>query len=328
LTTGTDPARARHRATSRCLHAPGLALTLALALHARAAHAQLKDPAAAEALFREGRALSDAGDIAGSCAKFRESSRLDSAVGTTFNLADCEERLGHLATAWTLFDEVAQRLPAADKRHTVSQARAAALEPRLPKLSIKLAAQAGDGARVTRDGVELGPASLGTPLPVDPGEHLVVVSAPGRAERSFKLIVSEREIRTLEVATGELSVAAGETKPQAAGPLAPPPPSVHHGSNTLGYVLGGVGIAGFITGGIAGALLLQKKGVVSDHCNADKRCDDEGLAATRSGKTLGIVTTAGLVTGVVGVGAGTYLILSAASRETPNTASITLGGRF
>jgi len=92
--------------------------------------------------------------------------------------------------------------------------------------------------------------------------------------------------------------------------------------------LGGVGIAGFITGGIAGALVLQKKGVVGDHCNADRRCDAEGLSATRSGKTLGIVTTAGLITGVVGVGAGTYVILSAGSRESPATASITVTGRF
>jgi hypothetical protein len=326
LTTGTDPAL--RRAPARSLHAPALALALTLALHAPPAHAQAKDPAAAEALFREGRALSDAGDIAGSCAKFRESSRLDPAVGTTFNLADCEERLGHLATAWTLFDEVAQRLSAADKRHTVSQARASALEPRLPKLSIKLTAGTADGARVSRDGVELGSASLGTPLPVDPGEHVVVVSAPGRADRPFKLIISEREIRALEVAPGEVSAAAGETHPKEAHPLEPLPPTVHHESKALGYVLGGVGIAGFITSGIAGALVLQKKGVVSDHCNADKRCDDEGLAATRSGKTLGIVTTAGLITGVVGVGAGTYVILSAGSRESPTSASLTVSGRF
>ncbi|HXK17529.1 MAG TPA: hypothetical protein VNG33_06995 [Polyangiaceae bacterium] len=351
MTTGTNPPRVLHAppallaparpaprsSRTRLAHAHALALTLALplalalssSLYASVASAQSRDPAAAEALFREGRSLSDAGDIAGACAKFRESDRLDPAVGTTFNIADCEERLGHVATAWTLFDEVAQRLPAADKRRAVSQKRAAALEPRLPKLSVKLAAGAPDGTRVTRDGVELGPASLGTPLPIDPGEHVVVVSAPGRAERPFKLIVSEREIRALEVAPAEPSAAPVETKPkEPQQPLGPAPAAEQHGSRTLGYVLGGVGIAGFITGGIAGALVLQKKGVVNTHCNADKRCDDEGLAATRSGKTLGIVTTAGLITGVVGVGAGTYVILSAGSRESPTSASIAVSGRF
>jgi hypothetical protein len=309
------------------LAARSLALLVALGLgQASTANAQSKDPAAAEALFREGRALSDAGDIAGACAKFRESDRLDPAVGTTFNIADCEERLGHLATAWTLFDEVSQRLPASDKRRSVSQGRAAALEPRLPKLNIHLAANAAAGARVARDGVELGSASLGTPLPVNPGAHVVVVSAPGRADKTFKLVISEREIRSLEVEPGEPGDIKAET-PSAGTPNTTPAPP-RESSKTLGYVVAGVGVAGFVTAAVAGALMLQKKGVVNDHCNAAKRCDDEGLRATKAGTTLGIVTTAGLVTGVVGVGVGAYLILSAGSREAPLAASVTWTGRF
>jgi hypothetical protein len=300
------------------------ALCFALALsHPATSGAQSRDPAAAEALFREGRALSDAGDIAGACAKFRESARMDPAVGTTFNIADCEERLGHLARAWTLFDEVAQTLPPTDKRRAVAQERAAALEPRLPRLSIRLASSAPAGARVVRDGVELGAASLGTPLPVDPGEHVVTVSAPGRIDRPFKLIISEREIRTLEVDAGAAlppdgSPIAGSEKSASAG----------GGSATLGYVLGGIGVAGFVTSAITGALVLQKKGIVDDHCDARKRCDAEGLDASKSGKTLGIVTTVGLATGVIGVGAGTYLILSAGSADEQRAASLTLSGSF
>lgn len=316
--TSASSARVRPKPCSLAL------LCLALAGYAEPVAAQSKDPAAAEALFREGRALSDAGDIAGACAKFRESDRLDPAVGTTFNIADCEERLGRLARAWTLFDEVAQRLPPGDKRRPVAQQRAAALEPRLPKLSIRLAASAPSGTRVVRDGVELGAASLGTPLPVDPGQHVVVVSAPGRADRSFDLIVSEREIRALEVDVGE-------PRTTNAGALDQPhveAPADSGGSRTLGYVLGGIGVAGFVTSAITGVLLLQKKSTVDEHCDADKRCDAEGLAATRSGKTLGIVTTVGLVTGVVGVGAGTYLILSAGSPRDAKAASFSVGARF
>jgi hypothetical protein len=319
LTIATE----RHSSVRRTLAA--LALLAALGV-ARAAQAQ-SDPAAAEALFREGRALSDAGDIAGACAKFRESARLDPAVGTTFNIADCEERLGHLARAWTLFGEVVQRLPASDKRHDVAKKRVAALEQRLPKLSVRLAATAPAGSRVTRDGVELGTASLGTPLPVDPGEHIVVVSAPGRADKQFKLIISEREIQTLDVEAGPPQSGSVE-KPKAGVQLEPtPPPPPSHRSPVLGYVVGGVGVAGFITGAIAGVLVLQKKGVVDEHC-PDKVCDDEGYDAAQSGKTLGIVTTVGLVTGLVGVGAGTYLIVRAGSREDESAASLTLQGRF
>lgn len=302
---------------------PALALALALGLVIAApvpAAAQGRDPAAAEALFRQGRALSDAGDIAGACAKFRESDRLDPAIGTTFNIADCEERLGHLATAWTLFDEVAQRLPDSDKRHAVAGSRAAALEPRLPKLTIQLVSAAPAGTRVTRDGVELGAASLGTALPVDPGEHGVVVEAPGRAPRSFRLLISERERRTLEVSVGPESAAPPGDR--AKGSPAPAP------NRTLGYVLTGVGAVGLVAGGVAGVLVLHEKKVVSDHCDANKRCDDTGMAATRAGKTLGAVTTVGLVTGAIGLGAGTYLLLSAGSANTKSAASVALVGRF
>jgi hypothetical protein len=102
---------------------------------------------------------------------------------------------------------------------------------------------------------------------------------------------------------------------------------LNHESPVLGYVLGGIGVAGFITGAVAGALTLQKKGVVSDHC-PNKECDPEGLDAVDSGKTLGVITTAGLITGVVGVGAGTYLIVSAGSQKEPSSASISVVGRF
>jgi hypothetical protein len=293
----------------------------------RAAWAQAKDPAAAEALFRQGRALSDAGDIAGACAKFRESDRLDPAVGTTFNIADCEERLGHLARAWTLFDEVAQRLPIADKRRDVAQKRAAALEPRLPKLNVRLSTSAAVGVRVVRDGVELGSASLGTALPVDPGEHVVVVSAAGRADRSFKVIVSEREIRALEVEPGEL-VAASPAERPALSVTADSGPAKPSRSPTLGYVVGGVGVVGLIVGAVAGVLVMQKKGVVNEQCDENKQCDDEGLDATNSGKTWGVITTVGLVTGAVGVGAGAYLVLSAGSSDDRAAASVALSGRF
>lgn len=105
-------------------------------------------------------------------------------------------------------------------------------------------------------------------------------------------------------------------------------PAPRSKSPVLGYALGGIGVAGFVTGAVAGALVLQRKGVVDEHCDDVKRCDDEGLDAASSGKTLGVITTVGLVTGVVGVGAGTYLILSAGSREDARAASFSLTGRF
>lgn len=140
-------------------------------------------------------------------------------------------------------------------------------------------------------------------------------------------MLSEREHQhqTLEV----------EARPRQAFPTkAAPEPFVSGTSNsaaprspTLGYVIGSVGVAGLITGAVTGVLLLQKKAFVDDHCPA-KRFDPQGLEATKSGETLGIVTTACLITGVVGVGAGTYLVLSAGSGVDPSAASLAFGGTF
>src|SRR6266851_1461448 len=91
-----------------------------------------RDPAAAEALFRAGRAAADKGDYVTACPKFEESNRLDPEVGTVFNLADCDEHLGKIASAWQLFKEVEQRLSASDERASIASSRAASLEPKLP----------------------------------------------------------------------------------------------------------------------------------------------------------------------------------------------------
>ena len=60
-------------------------------------------PPAAAALFDEGRAALQRRDWDFACAKFAASERLDPAIGTQFNLANCEEERGRLATAWVMF---------------------------------------------------------------------------------------------------------------------------------------------------------------------------------------------------------------------------------
>src|SRR5258706_7329882 len=75
-----------------------------------------RDPAAAEALFRAGRAAADKGDYVTACPKFEESNRLDPELVTAFNLADCDEHVGKVASAWQLFKEVAHSLSAGGRR--------------------------------------------------------------------------------------------------------------------------------------------------------------------------------------------------------------------
>src|SRR5580704_15523931 len=140
---------------------PVLALATALG---RPAAAQGSDAASATALFQEGREAAKKGDYATACLKMEESFRIDAAVGTLLNLADCQEHLGHLASAWQRFQEAADKLAAADDRLAAVKQRVAALAPRLPKLVVTLAPGAPPDTRVTRDGLALSAASLGAAL--------------------------------------------------------------------------------------------------------------------------------------------------------------------
>lgn len=237
-----------------------------------------------------------------------------------FNIADCEEKLGRLATSWTLFQEVVQRLPNDDDRRAIANDRAHALEARLPTLNIHLARSNRTDVRLRRDGVVLGAASLDTPLPVDPGEHTVIVDAPGTQSAVFTSRVGEGEHASLAVNVSRISTISQQ------------PPSTRgrsdstHSSHTAAYVVGGIGVAGLVTGVIAGLTMLSKKSTVNEQC-VGKRCSPEGLDAAHSGRTYGLITTAGLITGALGLGAASYLFLSAPAAESPRSSAYVVGIR-
>src|SRR5690349_13986528 len=69
--------------------------------------ASSEDQAAAQALFDDAKELVKSGKAAEACPKFEESQRLDPGLGTQLNLADCYERIGRTASAWTIYVEVA-----------------------------------------------------------------------------------------------------------------------------------------------------------------------------------------------------------------------------
>src|SRR6478672_5858918 len=107
--------------------------TLAAIAASPAAHAQTRDPAAAEAFFAEGRTLLKQGRYAEACSKFEASQKLDPGNGTLMNLADCYEKSGRVASAWLSFREAAAAAASASQvaRASHARARAASLEPRL-----------------------------------------------------------------------------------------------------------------------------------------------------------------------------------------------------
>jgi len=289
--------------------------------------ADTRDPAAAEALFEAGRQAATRGDWATACPKFAESERLDPAPGTLLNLADCEEHLGHLAAAWDAWHEALSSLAPGDDRVGPVRKRAAALDARIPRLTVRLAADAPPGASVHRDSLELGAASLGVPLPVDPGPHVVRVDAPGREPASTSVTLAEGESRVLDVSAGAAiatePTAAQLAPPAPAPPLpaaeAPPPAPAHPVLRTTGFVLGIAGLASLAAGGVTGALALAQKSTVQAHCPEPRGCDQTGFDAAQNGHTFATVSDVTFVAGGVLLAAGAALVLLNPARSAPTT---------
>jgi len=264
----------------------------------------------AETLYQEGRRAAQAHDWNLACKKYRESQEREPAPGTLLNLADCEEKRGELMAALAHFDAAAALFQ--DDRAGFAKQRAVALESRLPKLTLRLAPNAPVGTTVERDGHAVEGASFGLPVPLDPGEHSLVVKAPGRVDVKVAVQVREAESKELVLAPGD-----GSASPSSAPPAADPGVLGGHsrspassGSNarrTAGFIGLGVGALG-LGAGIVGTLMIGSAKTDADANCRQEGCTDDGLAAQSRGKTANVIATGGMVMAALGVATGGVLL--------------------
>ena len=312
------------------LHPRSCLALLAALTAAPAVFAQNRDPAGAEVLYRAGRDVARRGDWDSACAKFAESQRLDPAPGTLLNLADCEEHQKHLASAWQHFVQAQQLLQKNDSRVTFARDRAAALESRLPRITVRLAEGAPAATRVTRDEQELGSGALGVALPVDPGDHVIVAKLEGHEDARVTVTVREGETRDAMIAPGPLVGPAPATPaPYAATPARkeePPHPITSrpaHETPVAGYVFLGAGAVGIATGAITGIMALSRAGTVKDACGPNyDHCTPESVDAAHEGKAVATTSTVAFAAGAVLTGVGLYFVLSP-SRSAKRTGLVT-----
>jgi len=218
------------------------------------------DPAAAEALFRDGRELIKAGKLAAGCDKIAASRNVEASVGTLLNLGDCREKLGQFATAWAVFREaesIAKRAGGDDKRRAEAARRATALEPRLSKLVIEVP-QPVEGLVIKRDNKVVDRGGWSSPLPVDPVAHVIVAEAPGHKSWRLEVTIDPRSrTRLVRVPKLERSLEV-EWSPMPATVIVAPPTTVvmrrstraRTWSTTRGFAvaIGVLGAGGLVTG--------------------------------------------------------------------------------
>ncbi len=237
----------------------------------------------ADALFKAGKSLRDSGKLAEACVAFEQSKRLAPAVGITLYLADCYERQGRAASAWTQFRE-AEKLARErkDKRADVAHAHATALEPKVNRVVIIVSpAIPLAGAELRVD--DVGPVRASewtTGIAVDAGDHVVTFSVPGSPVRTSKTHI--------DAATHSVTLTIED--PPAPPPVAPPivqplvvPPQESTANvdprnrRWVGYGLLGAGVVGV---GVGAAFLAVKNQSMSNQPGSAPQVDQGAAIAS------------------------------------------------
>jgi hypothetical protein len=313
-----------HRPTRTPPRLPLLLATAALLVAATPrAHAQAPTPdrVAAESLFAEARQLLAAGHFPEACAKLEASRRLEPAIGTTLNLADCYERIGRTASAWAEFKTAAAEAQKIGDslRKTEALERAHALEPRLSRLRVDLDQP---GARIISNGVPFSPAAIGSAIAIDPGSYHFEASAPGKRPWS----------QTIDIAANQ-SLAELRVPPLADEPIVtptpppisePPPMTTDSGpDHTLAWALGGVGTAALATGAIFTALAASSWSKAEGSCaDYPYGCTPQGLDHADTAGTRATIATVFLLAG--GSALATSIVLFVTSTEDPESPELAL----
>jgi hypothetical protein len=315
---------------------------------ARSANAEpsLADKTVATQLFNEGRILLDQGRIGEACAKLEESQRIEPGGGTLLNVALCHERQGRTAAAWVEFTE-AMGLARRDEnalRVEFARSHIALLAPLLSRLAIQVPPGSDiPDLEVKCDGSSLARAAWGSPVPVDPGEHLIEAVAPGRLPWKQSILVGPNaDSKTAVVPVLEsapIHVEPVRSSPAASspgGPVREPPSTAATGSSRLGsasdqgggrpegsaapaWIALTLGFAAAGVGTYFGIRALSEKNDADRAC-PNNLCSTQGESENSQAIRFANYATAGIAVGAAGVGLATVLFMtrSGAARPAPD----------
>jgi hypothetical protein len=288
---------------------------------AAAAEPTPEDKETARHLLEKGNEAFAAEDYAAALDAFRDADAIMGVPTTGLGVARAELALGHLVRARDAFLRVARYPHGADESEPFREAREEALRQadeisvRIPTLTIVTtpahAVIAIDGARATQAMRRL-----------DPGNHVVEVSAPGYAAERRTISLEEGAERTLEIALSARKPAPKPPKRQ----VAPPP---QQGDALLPWAIGAFALsgAGLAVGIGTGVAALEQASNIDAQC-AGELCpaalEGDGDRAT----TLAHVSTVSFVLAGVATAAGVVLVIAPWSSEGDGGVSALVGPGF
>lgn len=308
--------------------------------HGREALAQSADAAAALSLFEEGKRLADAGNHAEGCPKLEASYNAVQKLGTLINLADCYEKWGRTASAWVRFTEAAAMAERVGRQDRLTYARehAAALLPKLSRLSLTIAGDAPAALVVKRDGTIVEPGGFGVAVPVDPGVHKLEANAPGKkawsetveiaangAERSIQVRLVDDASTPAPIAMPPAETAPPTSAPSAATAASTATPPSSRAQRTVGIVLAAAGSATVAASLVFGALADAKSSKANESACRNDICTQEGLDDRRAASSLAGIATGLFIAGSVVVAGGLAVYFTAPRANAPARAALSIG---
>lgn len=273
-------------------------------------------PQQAVDLFQAGRQALANNDVEGALKLFEQSLALNKSGGVLLNLADCEQRLGRLASALRHYREVARLLPETDIRVPPAKKEIAALEPRVPTLRVHLDRSAPSGTVVMVDGGPLEASGVEGELVVDAKQHVVSVRAQGHEPRDYELTLTEGEKREITVSPGRKLVPE-PASPAPASPGTHLAPAVSRPAPSMSplrigsFVSLGVGTVAVIAGAATGGAAIATRSELGQQCSGPDGSVCSGSAAPliTQGKALADGSTALFIAGGVALASGVGLLV-------------------
>jgi hypothetical protein len=306
---------------------------LAVALIASPALAQSdSDRATARSLGTDGQQALENKDYKAAEDRFRRADSLVHAPTLMLGLARALAGQGKYVEAQEAYNRIVREglppaAPEVFKRALADAKREVeGVSPKIGGATISVRTAAGGdvpNAKVVLDGAPVSNASLGVRRSIDPGSHVLQVSAEGFKTADVRFDVPEGgsvdQPVTLEAELGAgqpPGTVAATPMPGAAAGGEQSGPS-HGGNNVraiLPWVAFGVGGAGLVTGAITGAIAMGKHSDLAKVCT-DKMCPPSESGSLNSYHSVATISTVGFIVGGVGVAAGVVLLVTQPKTE-------------
>ena len=259
-------------------------------------HAQ---SATAESLFADGNKLMDRGRFVEACAAFEASNRVEPRAGTLLRLGDCREKNQQLASAWSAYKD-ARSLATDPRKRQYATVKITTLEKQLSYLTVNVSDQSQiPGLALTRNGVSFDPALWNRALPVDGGDYVITVRAPGYDTWETTVHVPMADAKL----TVDMPILT-KTRPH---PLAPP-----QTSRAAVPLIVGVGALALLGGGLGFELGAESRyGTANAEMTSQQRRDSLYNSANTDRHVAQVLAAGGLAAATAAV----WLYLRAGSRE-------------